>query len=423
MAGLVDSTDAEVLLVRYTFRLRLGTQAEAALLSEWDRCRWVWNQLCECSKRRYAENGERPEGERLTFGYLSQNALLTGWRAEHDWLAEGSSVTQQQTVRTFAAARTKALKDRKAKLPHCRRRGLPRFKGKRHALPSMEYTRSGFRLDGARLVLAGGIECRPVYSRELPSDPSSVRVSRDPLGRWWASFVVKRPVEPLPSTGAGVGLDWGVRGNVAHATDPAFDLPHSEHGRKAAAGLARYQRQMARRKTPKGAPDSRGYQRAKRRAARAHYRVAGQRKDEARKWALRIVRSHDLIGVEDFKPRFLGKSRMARKAADARIAAAKTALADAAVKHGRTLMLIPAAYTTMTCNSCGVRAKHRLPLSERTFQCEACGHTQDRDRNAAGVVLNAAKARAGFHPAGVEDVRGLHHAVGAVQSEPGIPRL
>jgi hypothetical protein len=30
--------------VRYTYRLRVSTTAEALLLAEWDRDRWVWNE-------------------------------------------------------------------------------------------------------------------------------------------------------------------------------------------------------------------------------------------------------------------------------------------------------------------------------------------------------------------------------------------
>ncbi len=223
---------------------------------------------------------------------------------------------------------------------------------------------------------------------------------RDALGRWSASFVVEREVEPLPETGRSIGLDWGLL-TVATTTSPAHDLPHSQHGKQAARALARYQRQMARRKPKPGQPASNGYKTAKRQAARQHAKVAGQRRDEARKWAHRVARDDDRIAVEDFNPRFLAGGRAARKAADARIAAAKAALADAAARHGRQLVLAPPAYATMDCSACGVRAKHRLPLSQRTFVCESCGHTADRDRNAAAVMV----ARAGFNQAGADRVR------------------
>ena len=37
-----------------------------------------------------------------------------------------------------------------------------------------------------------------VWSRDLPADPSSVRVYQDSTGAWYASFVVPAETEPLP---------------------------------------------------------------------------------------------------------------------------------------------------------------------------------------------------------------------------------
>jgi putative transposase len=368
----------------------VSSRNQRLLEAEWDRCRWVWN-ACVAAQR-----DARAVGATVG-GVCGLSRLLTGWRAEQEWLAAGSSVAQQQTTRAFNLAVTASFRARLTG----RRVGDPGFKKRARSRPTFEYTLRGFKLDAAgHLVLAGGIVLRPVWSRELPGAPSSVRVSRDSLGHWNASFVVDHDIEPLPCTGRDLGIDWGVKA-VATTSDPLFDLPHSEHGRKAAARLARYQRQMARRKPKPGMTASQGYKTAKRQVAKAHYTVAEQRKDEARKWAHRVVVAHDRIAVEDFKPTFLAKSRMARKAADGRIASARSALADAVERHGRELVTVPAAFTTMECSCCGARAKHRLPLSQRTYRCEACGYTAGRDYNAASNML----ARAGFNPAGADRVR------------------
>jgi putative transposase len=320
--------------------------------------------------------------------------MLTGARAAVAWLREGASVPQQQTIRDFAKSRAKAMKDMKNRLPGRQRAGMPKPRRKRSSTATMEYTRRGFRLKDGRLHLAGGLVLTVVWSRELPTDPSSVRVYRDSLGHWYASFVVTTVVEPLPATGAAIGVDWGVR-EIATTTSDAHDLPHPEHGRKAAAKLAHYQRQMARRQQPKGKPQTKGYRKAQGQAAKAQKKVARQRLDTARKWAKAVVRDHDEIAVEDFRPRFLAKSTMARKAADAAIGATKRALVELARKHGRSVHLVNPAHTTMDCAHCGARAKHRLPLSERTYTCSACGVSSPRDKNSARVML----VRAGLNPA------------------------
>lgn len=160
--------------VRYTYRLRVSGTAERMLLAEWDRCRWVWNQCVEASNA--AHKDSIASGVKVECGPAQLDKRLTGWRSEHDWLGAGSSVSQQQTIRDFGRARAKALKDRKDKaLAPRQRRGMPRFKSKHRAAPSLNYTLRGFGIDGTLLKLAGGIVVRPVWSRVLPSAPSSVR--------------------------------------------------------------------------------------------------------------------------------------------------------------------------------------------------------------------------------------------------------
>lgn len=378
--------------VRYAYRLRASSAARTALLAEWGRCRWIWNECVTRSKKAHAEE-EKCGPARL-------DKMLTEARARTPWLAEGSSVPQQQLIRDFGKSRAKALKDIKDRLPVRQRAGLPGHKKKREALPTLNYTRRGFRLKDGRLHLAGGIVLTVAWSRDLPADPSSVRVHRDSLGHWYASFVVPADVRPLPETGHVIGIDWGVK-ETATTTSGAHDLPHAEHGRKAQAKLTRYDRMTARRKPARGQAPSRGYRQAQKLRAKAYRKIARQRQDTGRKWAKKVVHDHDSLAVEDFRPKFLAKTTMARKAADAAIGATKRALVEMGRKHGRDVRLVHPAHTTMDCASCGARTKHALPLSERTYTCTACGAVSPRDKNSACVML----VRAGLAPAGAEGVR------------------
>lgn len=247
-------------------------------------------------------------------------------------------------VSGLGKSRAKALKDIKARLPVRQRAGMPRYKKKHAADPSLNCTRRGFRIKDGRLHLAGGIVLTVVCSRDLPADPLSVRVYRDSLGHWYASFVVATKPQPLPETGAVTGIDWGVRETKS------------------------------------------------------------------------VVRDHDALAVEDFRPRFLAKSTMARKAADAAIGSVKRELIAMARKHGRIVHLVHPAHTTMDCGQCGARTKHALPLSERTYTCTVCGVVSSRDKNSARVML----VRAGLNPAGADRARADGPQVHS-RREPGIP--
>jgi putative transposase len=390
--------DAEAGHARYTYRLRVSSTAHTALAAEWDRCRWVWNECVAKSKAVHLRN--KATGQKATCGQAQLDRMLTEARTRTPWLREGSSVPQQQIIRDFGRSRAKAHKDIKARLPMAGRAGMPKWKARREALPTLNYTRRGFRLKDGRLHLAGGIVLTVVWSRELPTEPSSVRVYQDSLGHWYCSFVVPAEVQPLPETGRVLGVDWGVK-ETATTTSDAHDLPHAEHGKEARGKVTRYDRMMARRKPAKGQTASKGYREAKKWRAKACKKVARQREDTGRKWAKKAVRDHDAIAVEDFRPKFLAKTTMARKAADAAIGATKAALIEMGRKHGRDIRLVHPAHTTMDCAHCDARAKHRLPLGERTYTCTACGNVSPRDKNSARVML----VRAGLNPAGADGGR------------------
>ena len=359
--------------MRYVYRLRPGAVAERALTEEWHRCRWLWNEAVHQQK-----SGRKP-----TFCKLSK--LLTETRTRNAWLREGSQVAQQQMLRTYAQALAHSFE--------VTDRGRPKIKHRKKALPSLEYTTRGFSLRDGRLILPKGVSIPVVWSRGLPCEPKSVRVYRDNLGHWYASFTVTRELAPAQTAAGSIGIDWGVR-VPATTTNPVFDFPHLGHRSRCAAQVARAQRKMARRARKHGrklhGPQSRGYRRAERQNAKAQKKAARQNQHDGRQWARRVVASHGLIAVEDFRPKFLARSTMARKAADNTVGTLKRTLVEYGTRAGRKVVLVQPAYTTMTCSECGER-QARLGLAERTFICAGCGYIADRDLNAARVILAVAE--------------------------------
>lgn len=369
--------------VRYTYRLRPGATAERALLEEWHRCRFLWNEAVHQFRA----------GNRPTFGKLSK--MLTEARKRTAWLREGSQDAQQQTLRTYTQALDHSFK--------VKGRGRPRVKKRKECLPSLSYSRNGFAIKNGRLRLPKGVSIPVVWSRELPSDPTSARVYQDSLGHWYASFVVRREVEPTQPADGGIGIDWGVS-TTATTTDPAYDLPHVGHRKRSAAELAKAQRKMARRARPRGHAQSKGYQRAKREAAKAAKTAQRRNTHAGRVWSQKVVANHQTIAIENFHPKFLAKSTMARKSADAAVGTIKRTLIEYAERAGRKVVLVQPAYTTMTCHACGTRAKERMLLGDRVFVCRACGVVEDRDRNAAKTILATAER-------GRTSVEGVRHSV------------
>ncbi|MYC76575.1 transposase [Candidatus Poribacteria bacterium] len=54
--------------------------------------------------------------------------------------------------------------------------------------------------------------------------------------------------------------------------------------------------------------------------------------------------------------------------------------------------------TSQTCSGCGKKSQKKLSLAIRTFECQSCGTSLDRDHNAAlNILLRAACAHRGEH--------------------------
>lgn len=375
--------------IRYNYKIRPGAQALADLEAEWHRSRFLWNEAVHMQR-----SGQKP-----TFKALS--SLLTTARARFSWLAEGSSVAQNQTLRTY----DKALRD-SFKI---KGRGRPKIKKRHKSRPSLQYTLQGFRIKDGVLRLPHGISIPVVWSRELPSKPTSVRIYQDSLNDWYASFVVQRESvsSPLPDPTSEIGIDWGIT-TTAATTSPAHDLPYQGHRKRCQAELAKSQRKMARRKTPKGTPSTNGYNKARRDTAKIHKKAARQAQHTGRMWAKSLVRDFQFIAIEDLKLKFIVKSTNARKEADASIGIIKATLIEYAERAGRTVVKVPPAYTTQTCSKCLARAKRHVERGDRVFLCDnpPCEHKDGRDRNAAKTVLQFARAsQAGINLASAEGVR------------------
>ncbi len=385
------------MFVQLGYRYRIyptGDQAEA-LLAQMDRCRWVWNRAHALRERVW-------RSERRTVGCGELCRQLTAWRAQHDWLREGSVDVQQQALRELCAAYDRALKARKGR----GRRGalkLPGFRSrKRGAWRTLRYTRNGQRVRAGLLRVAGvedGVEVR--WSRELPSEPRSVTVTLDSAGRWHASFRVEVNEQQLAATGNAASVDVGVA--CAYALSDGQRQPNPRHLARRARQLRRAQRTLAR--TRRG---SQNRAKARLRVARAYARVADARRDWQHWHTTQLVRQHDLLCVEDLAVTAMTHSaqgtterpgrRVAQKAGlnrailDVGFAEIVRMLAYKAILYGRELHIVDRFYpSSKTCSGCG-HAKAKLALTDRTYHCERCGLVLDRDVNAARNLLAAGLA-------------------------------
>ncbi|MFB2917291.1 RNA-guided endonuclease InsQ/TnpB family protein [Aerosakkonema funiforme] len=132
--------------------------------------------------------------------------------------------------------------------------------------------------------------------------------------------------------------------------------------------------------------ESNRYHKARKALANQHLKITRQREDKARKDALALVRSNDLIVYEDLKIRNMVKNHhLAKFISDASWYQFTQWLQYFAKVHGVIVIAVPPHNTTVDCSCCG--AKVKKALSTRTHRCNKCGTVLDRDHNAAKNIL------------------------------------
>ncbi|MGG2459864.1 RNA-guided endonuclease InsQ/TnpB family protein [Streptomyces sp. RGM 3693] len=358
--------------VKRAFKYRFSpTDAQAAELSRTFGCvRKVYNMALQARTEAWTLRQER-------VNYNTTSAMLTVWKKTEElaFLNEVSSVPLQQCLRHLQVAFTNFF---------AKRARYPRFKSKKKARASAEYTSSAFRFRDGKLTLAKMAEpLAIVWSRPLPRDakPSTVTVSRDAAGRWFVSMLCDDPsVKPLPATDAAVGIDAGLDRLLTLSTGEKITNP--KHERKHRARLVKAQRALA--KKDKG---SNNRAKARQRVAKIHARIADSRRDRLHKLTTRLVRENQTIVIEDLTVRNMVKNHtLARAISDAAWSEFRSLLEYKAAWYGREVIAVDRFFpSSRLCSVCGTLTS-KMPLNVRTWTCD-CGTTHDRDVNAARNIL------------------------------------
>ena len=122
--------------------------------------------------------------------------------------------------------------------------------------------------------------------------------------------------------------------------------------------------------------------------ARLHYRLRCIREDALHKLSTYLTRNYAAVALEDLNVKgMLSNRRLARASADMGFYELRRQLEYKAALRGNHIEVADRWFpSSKMCSSCG-EVKEQLRLSERSFQCEACGTTLDRDDNAARNLL------------------------------------
>ncbi|MBD2204471.1 IS200/IS605 family element transposase accessory protein TnpB [Calothrix sp. FACHB-1219] len=311
---------------------------------------------------------------------------------EFDFADKLNSSARQAAAERTAFAIKRFFDNCKAKIPG--KKGYPRFQKNNR---SVEYKLSGWKLSDDRkrikftdkcnigqLKLIGTWDLHFYQVKQI----KRVRIVKRCDG-YYVQFCVdaERNVDSQP-TGKTIGLDVGL--NYFYTDSLGNTVENPRYLRSYEKALKRLQKQVGRKK--KGSSNRK---KAINRLGRKHLKVSRQRKDNAVKQALYVVRSNDFVAYEKLQVKNMVKnSKLAKSISDVSWSLFIQWLEYFGKIYGRVVVPVDPKFTSQNCSSCGEVVKKSL--SVRTHVCK-CGCVLDRDLNASINILKKALKQTNYN--------------------------
>jgi len=353
---------------RYQYRFYPTNPQRQSLAQLFGCVRVAWNDALALSKK-----DKYP-------GYNKLSAILTQSKktVEREWLKEVSSVPLQQSLKNLDTAYKNYFDSLKGKRKG-KKLSAPKFK-KRTNSQSATFVKTGFTITGESVYLAKIGDLKPIWSRKLPSEPSSVTVIKDCADRYFLSFVVEVQPVQIDAKNQSIGIDLGIKTfAVMSSGEKAFSPNYSALDRK----VRRLQKKLAHQQ--KG---SNRRNKTRLQIAKAHNQIADTRKDFLHKLSTKIVRENQTIVLEDLNVSGMVKNhKLARSISLQGWREFRTLCEAKSEKYGRTFTVISRwEPTSQVCSDCGFKWG-KLDLKIRSVKCLNCGTEHDRDENAAKNIV------------------------------------
>ena len=267
----------------------------------------------------------------------------------------------------------------------------PKFKAKKSSTQSFNCYQGG-KIDGDYIIL---IKPRASdYSKEdlrIRFKRHKVKYEFDRVtgftisrenNKYYISFTFHCDIESK-ETSESVGIDLGIKDFVICSDGTVYE--NKRFYEKSLRKLKISQRRLS--KKQKGSKN-REKQRIK--VSKQHKKVKNQRNDYQHKVSRELADNFNTICLETLNVKNMVKNKkLSKSISDVSWSSFITKLEyKIAENQGCIVKIDPFYPSSKTCSNCGC-VKESLKLSERTYHCNECGFTIDRDLNASINILNA----------------------------------
>lgn len=385
-------------------RLYPNKQQERDLRQMCGNDRFLWNLLNGMLQSRYENNRDLFNGDKskeakekrkhVMLSAYDMNYLLPLLKVEFPFLDYSDSSALQVVTSNLSQAYLNFFKNPKYF-------GVPKFK-KRDAC-RLSYTgKSTVSILAKRYLRLPKLGCIKTSKTNCLKDVKIKRytVEQDSTNRWYISFQVETNVNEFDKTDKSVGLDLGLTDMVigsdgfksgrflVHELENEIKSKQKIYSkRKHYAGVKIARDKNMKVINPRTLLDFMNVEKARVTKTKSQKRLANKRKDFLHKLSTNLVKTYDVIVIEDLNSKNMMKNhKLAKAIGNASWYDFRTMLEYKCKWYGKQLIIVPPHYTSQECSNCHHNSGKKT-LDIREWTCDNCGIHHDRDINAAKNIL------------------------------------